>query len=32
LKIPVRYIGVGEHPEDIADFNARSFVEALSGN
>ena len=32
LKIPVRYIGVGEHPEDIADFNARSFVEALSGS
>jgi fused signal recognition particle receptor len=32
LKIPVRYIGVGEHPEDIADFNAKSFVEALSGN
>jgi fused signal recognition particle receptor len=32
LKIPVRYIGVGEHPEDIAEFNARSFVEALSGN
>ena len=32
LKIPVRYIGVGEHPEDIADFSAKSFVEALSGN
>ncbi len=30
LKIPVKYIGVGEHPEDIAVFNARSFVEALS--
>lgn len=30
LKIPVKYIGVGEHPEDIASFNARSFVEALS--
>jgi fused signal recognition particle receptor len=32
LKIPVRYIGVGEHPEDIADFNAKAFVEALSGS
>jgi fused signal recognition particle receptor len=32
LKIPVRYFGVGEHPEDIADFSAKSFVEALSGN
>jgi fused signal recognition particle receptor len=31
LKIPVKYIGVGEHPEDIASFDARSFVEALSG-
>ena len=30
LKIPVKYIGVGEHPEDIAAFNAQSFVEALS--
>lgn len=31
LKIPVKYIGVGEHPEDIAAFNAQSFVDALSG-
>jgi fused signal recognition particle receptor len=30
LKIPVKYIGTGEHPEDIAAFDARSFVEALS--
>ena len=30
LKIPVKYIGVGEHPEDMAAFDARSFVEALS--
>jgi fused signal recognition particle receptor len=30
LKIPVKYIGVGEHPEDIATFDAQSFVEALS--
>jgi fused signal recognition particle receptor len=31
LKIPVKYIGVGEHPEDMAPFNAREFVEALNG-
>jgi fused signal recognition particle receptor len=30
LKIPVKYIGIGEHPEDIATFDAMSFVEALS--
>jgi len=31
LKIPVKYIGVGEHMEDIARFDPVSFVEALSG-
>ncbi len=31
LKIPVKYIGVGEHAEDMAAFDARAFVEALSG-
>jgi fused signal recognition particle receptor len=31
LKIPVKYIGVGEHPEDIAVFDPQSFVDALSG-
>jgi fused signal recognition particle receptor len=30
LKIPVKYIGLGERPEDIARFDAQSFVEALS--
>ena len=30
LKIPVKYIGTGEHPEDMAAFDARAFVEALS--
>jgi signal recognition particle GTPase len=30
LKIPVKYIGVGEHPADIAAFDAQAFVEALS--
>ena len=29
LKIPVRYIGVGEKLEDMADFDASSFIEAL---
>jgi fused signal recognition particle receptor len=31
LKIPVKYIGIGEHAEDMARFDALSFVEALSG-
>jgi fused signal recognition particle receptor len=29
LKIPVKMIGVGEGIEDLKDFNAREFVEAL---
>jgi len=29
LKIPVRYIGVGEKMHDLRDFKARDFVEAL---
>jgi len=29
LKIPVQFIGVGERPEDMAPFDAKSFVEAL---
>lgn len=29
LGIPVRYIGVGERPEDLRPFVARDFVEAL---
>lgn len=29
LKIPVRYVGMGEKIDDMADFDARSFVEAL---
>jgi len=32
LRIPVKYIGTGEHAEDLARFDARSFVEALSGD
>jgi fused signal recognition particle receptor len=30
LKIPVKYIGIGEQPEDMAPFDPQSFVEALS--
>lgn len=29
LKIPIRFVGVGERLEDIAPFDAASFVEAL---
>jgi fused signal recognition particle receptor len=29
LKIPVKYIGVGEKLEDLAVFDAKSFIEAL---
>jgi fused signal recognition particle receptor len=31
LKVPVRYIGLGERAEDLRDFNAEEFVEALFG-
>ena len=29
LDIPVKFIGLGEKPEDIAEFNPQTFVEAL---
>jgi fused signal recognition particle receptor len=29
--IPVRYVGVGEAPEDLRDFDAEEFVDALFG-
>jgi fused signal recognition particle receptor len=29
LKIPVRYIGVGEKMDDLREFDAREFAEAL---
>jgi fused signal recognition particle receptor len=29
LKIPIRYIGIGEKIEDLREFNARDFVDAL---
>lgn len=30
-QIPVRYIGIGERPEDLRDFDAQEFVEAMLG-
>jgi fused signal recognition particle receptor len=32
LKLPIRYVGVGENLEDLQPFNAREFVEALLGS
>jgi len=29
LKIPIQFIGIGERLEDIAPFDAETFVEAL---
>jgi fused signal recognition particle receptor len=31
LKVPVRYIGLGERAEDLREFVAADFVEALFG-
>ena len=31
LRLPIRYIGLGEAPEDLKLFNAEEFVEALFG-
>jgi fused signal recognition particle receptor len=31
LKIPVRYVGLGERADDLREFNADEFVEALFG-
>ena len=31
LKIPVRYVGLGERAEDLREFHAGDFVEALFG-
>ena len=31
LKVPVRYIGLGERAEDLREFDADDFVEALFG-
>ncbi len=32
LKVPVRYIGLGERAEDLREFHAEAFVEALFSN
>ncbi|NIT03844.1 signal recognition particle-docking protein FtsY, partial [Candidatus Saccharibacteria bacterium] len=29
LDIPVKFVGLGEKPEDIAEFDPETFVEAL---
>jgi fused signal recognition particle receptor len=31
LRIPVRFIGVGERVDDLREFDAEDFVEALFG-
>ena len=32
LNVPVRYIGLGEGPDDLNNFNAEEFAEALMGS
>jgi fused signal recognition particle receptor len=32
LAIPVRYVGVGESVDDLRDFDAVEFVDALFGD
>jgi fused signal recognition particle receptor len=31
LGLPVRYVGIGERAEDLREFNADEFVEAMLG-
>lgn len=31
LKVPVRYVGLGERPDDLHEFVPEEFVEALLG-
>ncbi|MBK8251501.1 MAG: signal recognition particle-docking protein FtsY [Polyangiaceae bacterium] len=31
-ELPVRYVGIGERAEDLREFNAEEFVEAMLGN
>jgi fused signal recognition particle receptor len=31
LRLPVLYLGVGEQPEDLVDFEPRAFAAALLG-
>jgi fused signal recognition particle receptor len=32
LQVPVRFVGTGQRPQDLAPFEARGFVEALFGS
>jgi fused signal recognition particle receptor len=32
LKIPVRYVGIGEKVADLKEFNPHEFVDALFGD
>jgi fused signal recognition particle receptor len=32
LKVPVRYVGVGEKAEDLLPFDSKAFVDSLLGN
>ncbi|HUJ79122.1 MAG TPA: signal recognition particle-docking protein FtsY [Nitrospiria bacterium] len=32
LKVPIRFIGIGESADDLIEFNAEQFVEALLGS
>jgi fused signal recognition particle receptor len=31
LRVPVRYVGLGERPDDLHEFSPEDFVEALLG-
>ncbi len=31
LELPVRFVGLGERPDDLHEFSAVDFVEALLG-
>jgi fused signal recognition particle receptor len=31
LKVPVRFVGLGERPDDLHEFSSDAFVEALLG-
>ena len=31
LKLPVRFVGLGERPDDLHEFSAKEFVQALLG-
>ncbi len=32
LRVPIRYVGLGERPEDLAPFEASTFVDAMLGD